>query len=222
MENRYKLLVIIVDRNLQEQLETVLEKYQLLPKADALGQSFVRSELLGFTENSKVIDLLTVSAGQVGSIYASLEENLKISLRGVDIAFTVPLSSVSGFCGKLMQYNTIKSKEEGIETMTENFQYTHEMIVAIVTRGNAELVKKVAQKSGARGGTTVHGLGLGGQEAAKFLGISIQEEKDIVLIVVDKADRAAVMQTIVDACGIEQEARGICFSVPVDSAIGLR
>jgi len=68
----------------------------------------------------------------------------------------------------------------------------------------------------------LHGLGMGGEEAARFLGISIQEEKDVVMMVVPREDRAAVMQAIVDACGIENEARGICFSMPVDSAVGLR
>lgn len=30
------------------------------------------------------------------------------------------------------------------------------------------------------------------------------------------------MKAIVQECGIETEARGICFSLPVDSAVGLR
>ena len=97
----------------------------------------------------------------------------------------------------------------------------YELIITIVNRGGFDAVKEAAKAAGARGGTLLHGLGLGGEEAAKFLGISIQPEKDVVLIVVPKEDREKVMQTILETAGILTENRGICFSLPVDSALGL-
>ena len=64
-------------------------------------------------------------------------------------------------------------------------------------------------------------MGLGGEEAAKFLGISIQPEKDVVFIVVGKDDRDEVMKNIMEEAGIMTENKGICFSLPVDTALGL-
>ncbi len=225
MQSQYKFVITIADFSLQEKLKHVFKQYTMLPKASTHGFGFADSELLevlGFSENRKSVSFLTLDAALVGGYYAALEEQLQISKRGMGIAFTVPISAASGFGGKLMQFTAMQSKKEGKAEMQENFRYTHELIVAIVTRGNAEMVKDAAKKSGAKGGTMIHGLGLGGEEAARFLGISIQEEKDVVLIVVNKEERAAVMQAIVDECGIESEARGICFSLPVDSAVGLR
>ena len=225
MQGQYKFLAVIADFTMREKLSHVMTSYHALPKALTHGTGFADSEmleLLGFTENRKVVALLTLDAELVGGFYSLLERELKISEKGMGIAFTIPISAASGFCGKLMQFTAIKTRHEGAEIMPKKFEYTHELIVSIVTRGNAENVKEAAKNSGAKGGTMVHGLGLGGEEAARFLGISIQEEKDVVLIVVHKDDREEVMKAIVGACGIESEARGICFSLPVDSAVGLR
>ncbi|MBR2913120.1 MAG: P-II family nitrogen regulator [Oscillospiraceae bacterium] len=225
MQEQYKFLAVIADFTMREKLSHVMNNYHALPKAITHGSGFADSEmleLLGFTENRKVVALLTLDASLVSGFYDELERELKISEKGMGIAFTVPLSAASGFCGKLMQLTAIKNEQKGAEIMPKKFAYTHELIVSIVTKGEAEHVKEAAKASGAKGGTMVHGLGLGGEEAARFLGIPIQEEKDIVLIVVHKEERDEVMKAIVSACGIESEARGICFSLPVDSAVGLR
>ncbi len=225
MQQQYKFLVVIVDFTLREKLMHIISRYGILPKALTHGVGFADSEILemlGITENRKAVALIALDASQIGSFYENLEQELKISEKGMGIAFTVPVSAASGFCSKLMQYAATQTKQEGETEMPKKFEYTHELIVAIVSKGNAAEVKEAAKKSGAKGGTTLHGLGLGGEEAAKFLGISIQEEKDVVLIVVNKEDRAEVMKSIVDTCGIQSEARGICFSLPVDSAVGLR
>lgn len=225
MQSQYKFLVTIVDYSLHEKLSKVLRQCKAVHRTGTHGHGFADSEILemlGFAENRKAVSMLTVDKDMVGTIYAALEKELGISKKGAGIAFTVPMSAASGFCGKLMQLAKVRFMQEEKTGMAQNFTYSHELIITIVTKGSAELVKEAAKKSGARGGTMVHGLGLGGEEAAKFLGISIQEEKDIVLIVVDKKDRPEIMRAIVQECGIESEAQGICFSLPVDSAAGLR
>ncbi len=221
---QYKLVAAIVDFSMRDKLAKVMGRYHVLPRAGTHGRGFADSEvleMLGFSENRKSVAFMTMDASLVDGCYRALEEELKISERGMGVAFTVPISAASGFCGKLMQYTAMTAREEGAEDMPKKFEYTHELIIAIVTRGCAEQVKEAAKKNGARGGTMLHGLGLGGEEAAKFLGISIQEEKDVVMIVVNREHRDEVMKAIVEECGIEHEARGICFSLPVDSAVGL-
>ncbi len=224
MQSQYKCMIIIVDDSLHEKLTKLLKRSQVLQHIQTHGHGFADSdilEMLGIANNRKTICLLTAHKSMIGSLYEALEKKLGISRKGAGIAFTIPLSAASGFCGRLMQYTADRHKQEG-NAMAQNFFYTHELIVTIVTKGNAERVKEAARQSGARGGTMLHGLGLGGEEAAKFLGISIQQEKDVVLIVVDRKDSPSVMRSIVQECGIESEAAGICFALPVDSASGLR
>ena len=101
------------------------------------------------------------------------------------------------------------------------YDYPYELIISITTKGHLPEIKAAASAAGARGGTLIHALGLGGEEAQKFLGISIQPEKDIVLIVVKKEDKSKVIGSISKAVGINTEGKGIIFSLPVDSALGL-
>ena len=102
--------------------------------------------------------------------------------------------------------------------MTEN---KYELIMTIVTSGYSATVKNAAIGAGARGGTLIHALGLGGEEAQKFLGIAIQPEKEIILNVVTREQKNDVMRAISEAVGINTEGRGIIFSLPVDAAFGL-
>lgn len=172
-------------------------------------------DYLGLGENKKIVSMFFIDNGRVMYMYDVLNKKLSLTEAGKGIAFTVPLTGASGTAFAL---NNTKPETEGITDMSDA---KYELIITIVNRGGFDAVKEAAKAAGARGGTLLHGLGLGGEEAAKFLGISIQPEKDVVLIVVSKEDREKVMQTILETAGILTENRGICFSLPVDSALGL-
>lgn len=225
MQGQYKFMTVIVDEGMCGDLRAILSEYQGMPKASSQAYGMTKTEILqmlGFPSNRKVMTFFGLDRSLVGGFYIQLEKRLSISENGNGVAFTIPVSAASGCCGKLMQYMVIRKKSKGADMVEQKFQHTHELIVTIVTKGEAEKVKQAAEKSGAKGGTMIQGFGLGGEEAAKLLGMSIQAEKDVVLIVADCSDREAIMKAIVDECGIETAARGICFSLPVDSAAGLR
>ena len=100
---------------------------------------------------------------------------------------------------------------------TEN----HEVIFAIVNAGFAEDVMEVAKENGARGGTIINARGVAGQEAAAFFGITIHAEKEILMMVVDKAIRNDVLNAIYKQMGMDKKAQGIAFSLPVSDVAGL-
>ncbi|NLH96364.1 MAG: P-II family nitrogen regulator, partial [Clostridiaceae bacterium] len=94
-------------------------------------------------------------------------------------------------------------------------------IVTIVNSGFFDQVMSAAKKAGATGGTVVHARGLGSKEAMKYLGITIQPEKDLVLILAPRDRKLAIMESIMHEVGLNTAGTGICFSLPVDSAIGI-
>ena len=55
----------------------------------------------------------------------------------------------------------------------------------------------------------------------KFWGISIQQEREVVLILAKKEDKKAIMQAIHKECGMQSKANGIVLSLPVDGIIGV-
>ncbi len=97
----------------------------------------------------------------------------------------------------------------------------HEVIFAIVNSGFAEDVMEVAKGQGARGGTILNARGVAKEDAAAFFGITIHAEKEILMIVVEKEIRDAVLNAIYKEMGMAKAAQGIAFSLPVSDVAGL-
>ena len=96
-----------------------------------------------------------------------------------------------------------------------------ELIICIINRGFSDMVMTAARGAGARGGTILHAKGTGTHEAEKFFGITIQPEKEVVLILVPKEIRNDVMTAVSATCGLNTEGSGISFSLPVDDVLGV-
>ena len=97
----------------------------------------------------------------------------------------------------------------------------YEVIFAIVNEGYAEDVMDVARQQGARGGTILNARGVAREEAAAFFGITLNEEKEIVMMVVPKAIKNDILNAIYKEMGMSKQAHGIAFSLPVTDTAGL-
>ena len=97
----------------------------------------------------------------------------------------------------------------------------HEVIFAIVNSGYAEDVMDIAREQGVRGGTILNARGVVREEAAAFFGITLHQEKEILMMVVEKSIRDNVLNAIYKQMGMDKKARGIAFSLPVSDVAGL-
>ena len=79
-----------------------------------------------------------------------------------------------------------------------------------------------ARSAGAPGGTVLHAKGTGAGYAEKFFGVSLAEEKDVVLIAAKAGNKAAIMQAVAEKAGPDMPAGAIAFSLPVSAVAGLR
>ena len=95
------------------------------------------------------------------------------------------------------------------------------MIMTIVKQGFSEDVMNAARLKGASGGTVFHSWRVGNEEALRFWKISVQEEREVVLILARKEDKLEIMQEIGKQCGIQSKAHGVVISLPMDSVVGL-
>ena len=64
--------------------------------------------------------------------------------------------------------------------------------------------------------------GTGGKLSEKFLGVSLADEKEVVLIVSKAGEKTAIMRAISDQCGVDTPSGAITFSLPISSVAGLR
>ena len=97
----------------------------------------------------------------------------------------------------------------------------HEVIFAIVNSGFAEDVMDIAREQGVRGGTILNARGVVREEAAAFFGITLHQEKEILMMVVEKDIRDNVLNAIYKEMGMAKKAKGIAFSLPVSDVAGL-
>ena len=100
-------------------------------------------------------------------------------------------------------------------------EYTHEMILCIVNAGFSEAVMDTAKEYGARGGTVMFARGTASQEAEHFFKITVQPEKEVVMILVPKEIKDDILHGLYKSVGLKTRGQGIAFSMPVDSVVGL-
>ena len=80
---------------------------------------------------------------------------------------------------------------------------------------------EAAKENGARGGTILNARGVAGQEAAAFFGITLHTDKEILMLVVEKQHRDAILNALYSRMGMGKKAQGIAFSLPVSDVAGL-
>ena len=100
-------------------------------------------------------------------------------------------------------------------------EFKHEVIFCVVNSGFSEAVMDAAKEFGARGGTVIHARGTANSEAEKLFQITVQPEKEIVMILVSSEIKNDILHALYKAVGLQTPGQGIAFSMPVDAAVGL-
>ena len=100
-------------------------------------------------------------------------------------------------------------------------KYHHEAILCIVNSGYSDAVMETAKKLGAGGGTVINARGTAPKDAESLFGITIQPEKEIVMILVPSKIKDDVLSALYKDVGLNTPGQGIAFSLPVDSVVGI-
>ena len=178
-------------------------------------------DMLGLDGVDKNVLMSMMSKEWADEMRKKLRKKLHLGMPNTGIAFTLVMSGGSGHIVQIMEGmepEERKSAERNETDMTEN---EYSMIMAIVNQGFSEEVMNAARPMGASGGTVFHSRRVGTKEAMKFWKISVQEEREVVLILAQKEDKLAIMQEIGRQCGMNSKAQGIVMSLPVDGIEGL-
>ena len=97
----------------------------------------------------------------------------------------------------------------------------YEVIVTVVKRGHSDTVIQATREAGAKGGTIILGRGTSVHDAGSVLGVNLQPEREIILIVVDSAQKKQMMEIIYEKMSLDSKDSGICFSLPINEVVGL-
>ena len=100
-------------------------------------------------------------------------------------------------------------------------KYTHELILCIVNAGFSDAVMEAARECGAGGGTVIHARGTANKEAESFFKITIQPEKEAVIILVPAEIKDDILHALYAKVGLQTPGQGIALALPVDGVVGL-
>lgn len=213
------LVSVIVRRDDAEALSAYLEGHGVNVAASLLcaGTAGKRLlNLLGLEETEKALLHAVTPRASARRLLDGLVRHLGLDMPGVGVAFTIPVGSIAGTSS--LRYLTGGETPEPKEVQPMSFPY--ELIVGILNRGYVETVMDAARSAGAMGGTVLHAKGT--QPASRFFGVSIAEEKELLLILTATGQKAPIMRAIMEHAGVDSPAHTVLFSLPVESVAGLK
>lgn len=176
-------------------------------------------DYLGLENDEKGVFFCVITKSEWKTLRRGLVQELSIDVPGVGIVFLIPISSVAG--RRQLQF-FVEGKEFEVGEEQELKDTKFELIIAIANYGYNDMVMNAAKEGGARGGTVLHGKGVGMKNAQTFFGVSFVTEKELILIVTKKEQKNDIMKAVMAKAGLESKAGTILFSLPVTSTAGIR
>ena len=197
------------------------------------------------TANSEIFDLLGIGAGEKAVtccldqavlfpvLMKEAHKKLGFHNPGQGIAFTIPVSAINDPILLIFKQSIYKNEKlsaavaEAAAATPKNKgekmakEYSHDLIISIINYGYSDEFMNTARTAGATGGTVLHARGQAHEGVVKFFGISVQDEKEIILILTSREKKVAIMKAVSEAHGLNSEAHGIVVSLPVDDVLGL-
>ena len=97
------------------------------------------------------------------------------------------------------------------------------IIVALVSDPHTEEVMDAARESGATGITVIPGArGEGGRPKKTFLGLTLETQRDVLLLVVEEHLSRHILETICEVGRFETESgAGIAMQVDLEDVVGI-
>lgn len=231
------IFISITTGEFSEKCHAMYRAHGLEVMLSALGKGTADSKLfdyLGLETSDKLLQMLPVTEENGKELLREFRRAVHYEKRGSGIAFILPISSVGGKTileymvgGQTMDALDNKknkgeqSRSRGDDKAQQPKQFRFDLLIAVCNQGYAEEVMQAARKAGAGGGTIVHAKGTANQYTEKFFGITLSEEKEIVLIVTRNTDRDRIMEAIKTEAGVASDAHTIIFSLPVENVAGI-
>ncbi|MDR1221150.1 MAG: hypothetical protein LBK73_16315 [Treponema sp.] len=245
----FKLLFLIIDWDKIKVISEVFEKdysnFVFMSKARGTATSEIL-DILGVGSTDKALILCLVEGASTPVIIKVARRKTGVRNTGAGIAFTVPLSGINAPIMDLFlktravvesaetveTAETGKKKEKKEDALMETtdkgekmeakpVEIKNNVIISILNNGYSDEFMKTAREAGARGGTVISARGLSSQKTKRFLGISIQDEKEIIIMLTDRENSLDIMQAVSAAYGASSKAEGIVFSLPADQVMSL-
>lgn len=213
-------VISVLDRDRETAMTGIYSELGLPLILTLLGRGTAKSEHLelnGLEATEKAVVITVADSEKTKQLIKNAKRKLFIDIPGNGVMMAVPVKSVGG--GHTLAYLTDNTTPDNA---VPEMQFDHELIIAILNHSYMDDVMNAARTAGAGGGTVLHAKGTAARDAQKFFGVSLANEKEVILIAARSEEKAAIMRAITSMAGPQTPAGTICFSLPVSTVAGLR
>lgn len=213
-------VISILDWDRADTMSAIYQDLGLPMVLTFLGRGTATHEHLhvyGLEMTEKAIVAAVADGEKTRQLIKSAKRKLFIDIPGNGIMMAVPVKSVGG--GRTLAYLTDNTTPDN---SVPDMKFDYELLLVIANQSYMDDVMDAARSAGASGGTVLHAKGTGAKYAQKFFGVSLANEKEVVLIAAKATEKAAIMQAILEQTGPQTPAGAISFSLPISTIAGLR
>lgn len=201
---KYEVLISIVPRNQGELVTHAANEAGAFGGTILMGRGTAATSLLqilGFGDSAKDIVIIICEQNKKEIIKNSIISAAQNKKQPFGVVFSLKATD-------FFKAGTNYSEEK----MNQESEY--KLITAIVNKGYADDTMDAARKAGATGGTIMNARGTAKPGDAKFFGVEIVPEKDMIMIVAESSKAEEILDAIRKLPCLSQPGSGIAFASP--------
>ncbi|MDE7318491.1 MAG: hypothetical protein K2N46_02020 [Lachnospiraceae bacterium] len=237
---RPKLMVSIVERRRGKDIIKLYDREGVTFHYQTVGRGTATSEImdiLGLESRDKDIVISLAAESLINQLVYRMSNELRGSIDTKGIFFDLPLTGMSNMIAAAFSLSVPEPKKDPAPRLTETLlekafpseqqdtgkeepamssENRHSLILISVNQGYTETVLDTARTFGARGGTILRARWSGVKALESYHGISLQTEKEIIVIIVPNDLRNRIMDEVNKKHGLKTNAQAIVCSMKVD------
>lgn len=210
-------LVSIVERGRGMELIKYYKRFKVVHHSQAAGRGTAASHLLdtlGFGTTERDIVMSIAPKDTMRQLMFDLKDDDRSKLGTPGIAFSLNMSGMTAILAVGLSRLEEMDPERGEQIMEQGNH--HSLILVTVNQGYTDAVMDTARTAGARGGTVIRTRWTEAEKLEKFVGITLQSEKEMLAIVTANRERDKIMEAINRTHGLRTPAQAVVFSLPID------
>lgn len=225
--NSIRWMAAIVDRGKGNKAASIFHEHHLEILLAVRGHGTASSAImdcLGLDEPEKDLVLGIATGTDAHQAMEALKHKMEFDKPGHGIAFSIPLSGISIAASNFLKdwdtsqtQITACAKED--TSMPDSKHY--ELIATVINTDLSTPVMEAARKAGCHGGTLVKAREIGTNEGKKLFGLTLSQEKAILLILTPVSGKQPILKAICETVLQETGEHAVAFSMPVDEVQGI-
>ena len=214
--SRFRLLVSIVPHNKAELISNAAVSAGSFGGTVAMGRGISANAFiaaLGIGDSMKDIVYILTDDQNHKAIYQAVVDVCLKERSGFGMMFCMDADSM------MKAGNVTHSSLQGDVDMANEME--RDLITVIINKGYADDAMAAARKAGAGGGTVINARGTAREDDAKFFGMHIVPEKEMLCIVVEHEKKDAVLEAIRTLPCLAEPGSGIAYCSGVSEFVML-